>query len=763
MNYDSIKYVEGFVENIIFRNEDNGYTVFDIVYKGEEITCVGIFSYISTGEFITANGEFVKHAVYYMQFSIKSYEFKAPDDIKSVKRYLASGAIKGIKEKMAERIVKEFGDDTFRVMEEEPERLATVKGIGINKAMDIASQLVEKRDMRNAMMFLQDYGISMNLANKIYSRYGQNIYTIIKENPYKLADDIEGIGFRIADEIASKVGIRVDSAFRIKSAIMYCLSQELIQGNMYLPQSQLIAKVKELLLIDIVDFDKYLMDLAIDKKIVVKNADSCVNDCGNNQEKNIYSAKYYYMEVKVAGMLQGLNAVYKTDEQEVDEKIARIEAKTEIKLDEIQRKAVYKASSNGILVITGGPGTGKTTTINTIIKYFELEGFDIRLAAPTGRAAKRMTETSGYEAQTIHRLLEISGGPEQSNSKSASIGMNFERNEENPLETDVIIVDEMSMVDINIMYALLKAVAYGTRLILVGDVDQLPSVGPGNVLKDIISSGCFEVVKLEKIFRQAAESEIITNAHKINNGERVELNKYSKDFLFVKRNTADAIIGAMCTLVRDKLPAYVKADVNEIQILTPSRKSAVGVERLNKIMQHFLNPPQAGKMEKKQNDTIYREGDKVMQIKNNYQMEWEKKSSYGVVSEHGSGVFNGDIGTIEQINMYTEKIQVKFDDDRYAEYEFKQLDELELAYAITIHKSQGSEYPAVIIPMYPGPKMLMNRNLLYTAVTRARTCVCMVGIEDCFHQMAGNAIQLERYSSLDERIKEIEGQKEFES
>lgn len=751
MNYESVKYVEGFVENIIFRNEDNGYTVFDIVYKGEEITCVGILSYISTGEFITAKGEFVKHAVYYMQFSIHSYEFKAPDDIKSVKRYLASGAIKGIKEKMAERIVEEFGDDTFRIMEEEPEQLQKIKGISLNKAMDIANQLVSKRDMRSAMIFLQDYGISMNLANKIYSHYGQNIYTIIKQNPYRLADDIEGVGFKMADEIATRVGIKVDSEFRIKSAVMYCLSQESLQGHIYLPEEQLQRQVKELLLIDITDFDKFLMDLAMDKKIVVKTTDDNV--------KNVYTSRYYYMEVNTAAMLQNLNVSYDTDDNDIDEKIKKIENRTDIVLDDIQKAAVHKAAASGIVIITGGPGTGKTTTINTIIHYFELESMEIRLAAPTGRAAKRMTEASGYEAQTIHRLLEISGGPvdesKDSAAKAAALGMHFEKNEENPLETDVIIVDEMSMVDINIIYALLKAVAAGTRLILVGDIDQLPSVGPGNVLRDIINSGCFSVVKLEKIFRQAAESEIITNAHKINKGERVELNKYSKDFLFVKRNTADAIVGAMCTLLRDKLPAYVNADINEVQILTPSRKSAVGVERLNKIMQQFLNPPKPGKMEKKLNETVYREGDKVMQIKNDYQLEWKKLSTYGVIAENGSGVFNGDIGVIQEINMYTEKLTVKFDDDRYAEYDFKQLDELELAYAITVHKSQGSEYPAVIIPMYPGPKMLMNRNILYTAVTRARTCVCMVGMEDCFHQMAQNSMQQRRYSSLDSRIREI--------
>ena len=747
MDYRNVNYVEGFVENIVFRNEDNGYTVFDIKYKGEHITCVGSISYINAGEFITANGEFVQHAIYDMQFSIKSYEFKTPDDEKSVRRYLSSGAIKGIGEKMAERIVNTFKEDTFRIMEEEPERLAEIKGISMTKAMDIAAQLVDKRDMRKAMIFLQDYGINMNLANKIYSHYGQNIYTIIKQNPYKLADDIEGIGFKIADDIAVKVGIRVDSDFRIKSGIFYILQQASMQGHIYLPMEELEVGVKGLLLIDIPDIEKFIMDLVIDKRLVVK-----ITPDGT---KNVYAAIYYYMELSVAKRLTDLEVHTAENEEYFEKRIAEIEKNTKIELDDIQKTAVKTAVENGLMVITGGPGTGKTTTINTIIKYFELEGYEIRLAAPTGRAAKRMTETSGYEAQTIHRMLEISGGISDDNSDRASQGMHFERDESNPLETDVIIVDEMSMVDINIMNSLLKAVAIGTKLILVGDVDQLPSVGPGNVLKDIINSGCIPVVKLEKIFRQAAESEIVINAHKINKGEHVVLNKYSRDFLFVRRDSADAIIAAMCTLIKSKLPGYVNADINDIQILTPSRKSAVGVERLNRIMQDFLNPADVTKMEKTFGDVTFREGDKVMQIKNNYQMEWEKKSRYGITYESGTGIYNGDTGVIEEINTFAERIIVKFEDEKYVSYEFKQLDELELAYAITIHKSQGSEYPAVIIPMFTGPRMLMTKNLLYTAVTRAKKCVCMVGVEDYFHQMASNESEQKRYSSLDERIRQI--------
>lgn len=733
--------IEGFVDSIVFRNDDNGYTVFNIIANGCEVTCVGVLSYINEGEFISARGEYVVHPVYLDQFKITSYEIRVPEDVQSVKRYLGSGAIKGIGEKLADSIIKKFGEDTFRIMEDEPERLAEIKGITIKKAMEIADQLVEKKDMRKAMMFLQDYGINMSLANKIYSQYGPEIYSIIRENPYKLADDINGIGFKIADEIAQRVGVRSDSDFRIRSGIMYELLQATNNGHVYLPMDELISSTKELLLIDIAGIDKYIMDLAIDKKIMVKDV---------RDRQVVYASSYYYMELGVAGMLANLDIKYTDNEVDVEKRISSIERTSEITLDDAQRQAVKDAVMNGLMVITGGPGTGKTTTINTIIKYFELEAMDIRLAAPTGRAAKRMSETTGYEAQTIHRMLELTG-----NSGESSIGMTFERNELNPLETDVIIIDEMSMVDINLMNSLLKAVAVGTRLILVGDVDQLPSVGPGNVLKDIIQSGCINVVMLSKIFRQAAESEIITNAHKINKGEAVMLNKFSRDFLFVKRDNPDAIIGAICTLIRDKLPDYVNAKVSDIQILTPMKKGAVGVEKLNRVLQEYLNPPERTKAEKEYGDTIFRVGDKVMQIKNNYQLEWEKRSRYGIPTDGGTGVFNGDMGIIESINSFSERMTIRFDDEKYVEYSFKQLEELELAYAVTIHKSQGSEYPAVIIPMFTGPRMLMTRNLLYTSVTRAKSCVCMVGAENYFHEMIGNVSEQMRYSTLAECIIEM--------
>lgn len=741
---DSVHEVEGFVEHIIYRNEDNGYTVFNIVFKNREVTCIGTFTGLNEGEYISAAGSYVKHPIYWKQFKVSTYSLKIPEDEKSVLRYLSSGAIKGIGEKTAQNIVNYFGPDTFRIIEEEPERLAEIKGISMKKAMDIANQLAGRRDMRNAVMFLQKYGISMNMASKIYEKYGENIYTIIKENPYKLADDIDGIGFKMADDIAQKSGICADSDYRIRSGILYVLLNSAASGHVYLPVQHLICAAKELLLIDIEDISHYITDLAFERKVVIKG-------------ENVYAAVYYYMEIKAAAKLVDLNVSYETDEMSVRRSLESIEKSEGIVLDEIQRDAVFKAVGNGLMIITGGPGTGKTTIINTIIRYFEIEGMDIRLAAPTGRAAKRMSEATGYEAQTIHRLLEVTGGITEDAKSSAA--PHFEKNEMNPIEADIIIIDEMSMVDINLMTALLSAVIDGTRLIFVGDVDQLPSVGPGNVLRDLIDSECFEVVQLKKIFRQSDESEIITNAHAINRGEHIILNKYSKDFLFIHRDTPEAITSALCTVARDKLPGYVNASAKEIQVMTPMRKGVVGAVQLNRILQEFLNPPDETKLEKEYRDAVFRVGDKVMQVKNNYQLEWEIRGRYKNVSESGTGVFNGDTGIIDEIRPYTEEIVVRFDDNRYVNYSYKQLDELELAYAITIHKAQGSEYPAVIIPVFPGPRMLMTRNLLYTAVTRARVCVCLIGREDCFSGMIANESEQKRYSSLDIRIKEIQGGK----
>lgn len=733
----SLEKINGYVEHIIYRNAENGYTVLNLVSGEEEITCVGIFSAIAEGENIEATGDYTDHPTYGQQFKVESFEEKAPEDEEAIERYLGSGAIKGIGLAMAARIVRRFKDDTFRIIEEEPERLAEIKGISQRKAMEIAHQVNEKRDLRQAMIFLQQYGITMNLAVKIYNTYGQEVYNILKENPYRLADDIDGVGFRTADEIAARVGIRTDSDFRIKSGILYTLLQATAEGHTFLPQEELTRKASQLLEVEEQYIEKHFMDLAIERKIMMKQQE---------EQTQIYASSFYYMEANVATMLKQLNVSYDVTDAEIEQRVHLIQKQTGMELDEHQMMAVKEAVRNGLLIITGGPGTGKTTTINTIIRYFESEGMDIFLAAPTGRAAKRMSETTGFEARTIHRMLELNGGMEGN--------AGFERNETNPLETDVIIIDEMSMVDITLMNSLLKAIVAGTRLILVGDVNQLPSVGPGSVLKDIIDSHECNVVKLTKIFRQASTSDIIVNAHKINRGEEVILDNKSMDFFFLKRYEADKIINVTLQLIKQKLPKFVDATEYDIQVLTPMRKGLLGVERLNGILQQYINPPDKSKREKEHGDVTFREGDKVMQTKNNYQLEWEIRSKYGLSIEKGTGVFNGDTGIIQEINDFAETVTVEFDEGRLVEYSFKLLDELELAYAITIHKSQGSEYPAVVIPLLSGPSMLMNRNLLYTAVTRARKCVTLVGNDTTFNEMIQNTSQQKRYSGLKNRLQE---------
>ena len=738
--------ITGYIDHIIFRNEDNGYTV--MVLKGvseeDELTCVGSFPVVTQGASVELEGNFTQHPVYGKQFQAVRLTEKMPEDALAMERYLGSGAIKGIGAALAGRIVRHFGDDTFQIVENEPERLSEVKGISEKKAREIAMQIAEKSDMRKAMMFLQKYGISLNLGAKIYQKYGDSVYSVLQENPYRLADDISGVGFKIADEIAYRIGIHTDSDYRIKSGMVYTLLQATGEGHVYLPKDELFQRAAELLGVDSSYMEKHLVDLAMERKIVQKE---------QGDQILIYPAQYYYLELNTARMLRELDIFCPEDEKIVERRIVQIEKETGTVLDEMQKKAVQEAAGHGLLILTGGPGTGKTTTINAIIRYFEGEGAEIRLAAPTGRAAKRMTEATGYEAQTIHRLLELSGMPEDDREGQP---IHFERNAENPLETDVIIIDEMSMVDIHLIHSLLMAVTAGTRLILVGDENQLPSVGPGNVLRDIIRSGQFPVVELKKIFRQASESDIVVNAHKINKGEQVEINNKSRDFFFLKRYDADIIIRVVIALIQEKLPKYVEAKPFEIQVLTPMRKGLLGVERLNQILQRYLNPPDASKKEKEIGQGLFREGDKVMQVRNNYQLEWEIRGRYGIPIEKGVGLFNGDTGIIKTINEFAETAEVEFEDGRWAEYSFKQLDELELAYAVTIHKSQGSEYPAVIIPLLSGPRMLMNRNLLYTAVTRARKCVTVVGSEETFRDMIRNEKQQRRYSSLDQRIQETE-------
>lgn len=735
-----VEKVTGYVEHIVFRNEENGYTVFHLENEDGEVTCVGNLNFITEGEMLELEGEYVNHSVYGNQLKVSAYCVKEPEDLVSIERYLGSGAIKGIGQTMASRIVKKFREDTFRIIEEEPERLAEIKGISERKAMEIASQMEEKKDMRKSMIYLQKYGISTKLAAKIYQRYGMKVHQVLEENPYRLADDIEGVGFRTADEIAARIGIHTDSDYRIRSGLFYVLQQAVAEGHIYLPEELLLRRAKVLLGIEIEDIEKYIMDLCMERKTVMKEEDGKVI---------VYPAHYYYMELNTAKMLNDLDIDCQMPEDMMEKRLRVVEEKEKIELDPLQHKAVIESIKHGLLILTGGPGTGKTTTINTMIRFFESEGMSILLAAPTGRAAKRMTEATGYEAQTIHRLLEVNGNPEEESTGG------FLKNRENPLEADVIIIDEMSMVDLNLMHALLSAVVQGTRLILVGDVDQLPSVGPGSVLKDIISSERFHVVTLTKIFRQAGESDIIMNAHKINAGEPVELNKKSRDFFFVKCDEADTIIGGIIALIQRKLPQYVHAHPNEIQVMTPTRKGLLGVERMNVILQKYLNPADEKKKEREINGRLFREGDKVMQIKNNYQLEWEICTRFGLTVDKGMGVFNGDMGVISEINEYKETVEVEYDEGRKVKYGFDMVDELELAYAITVHKSQGSEYPAVILPLLPGPKLLYSRNLLYTAVTRAKKCLTIIGSDATFQEMIRNKSEQERYTSLAERIGEF--------
>ncbi len=751
--------VKGYVEHIIFQNNENGYTVMNLMTEGSEIICVGMGKGLTQGENIAVQGEYVDHPVYGTQLKMASFQVVVPKDSIGMERYLGSGAIKGVGPALAARIVRQFGDDTFRIIEEEPERLAEIRGVSERKARDIAVQMEEKRDLRDALVFLQQYGISNALAVKIYETYGANLYGVMKENPYRLAEDIHGIGFRLADELAEKIGIHTDSDYRIRSGIFYTLLQTVGEGHCYFPMESLLERAEKLLGVAKEHIRPQLDNLMMDKKLVIKG-------------DNVFSSSYYYAELNCARMLEELNIWMRPGDSEspaesgteppgrenggtgldpeVAEHLKKLAKSLHMELDELQLRAVTEAIHNGLFILSGGPGTGKTTTINMMIRYFEAEGLDIFLAAPTGRAAKRMTEATGFEARTIHRMLELNSALSDEDTKK----VRFERNEENPLEADVIIIDEMSMVDIQLFQALLKAVAPGTRLVLVGDVNQLPSVGPGQVLRDLIASRCFPMVELKKIFRQAEESDIIVNAHRINRGEQIALDNKSKDFFLLERNDINVIYKHMIQLIQEKMPRYVKATPFDIQVLTPMRKGPLGCETLNGILQRYLNPSDGRKKEHMSGAGIYREGDKVMQIRNNYQLEWEIVSKYGIPVDRGTGVFNGDMGRIVEIQENASCLVVEYDEQRRVTYPFSLLEELELSYAITIHKSQGSEYPAVVMPLLRGPRMLFNRNLLYTAITRAKSCVTILGSSATVRGMIDNVSENRRYTALAARIRE---------
>ncbi len=740
--------LKGYLEHFLFRNEDNGYTVFNLAMEKEDVICVGFFKSIEQGETLELTGEFINHNVYGEQFKVEEYRIIPPEDRVAMERYLGSGAIKGVGEALAKRIVKAFGNDTFRIIEEEPERLVEIKGISERKAREIAVQMLEKKELREAMLFLQKYGISNTLAIKIYKEYGTDIYNVLKENPYKMAEDITGIGFKIADEIAKKTGIKTDSDYRIRSGLLYTLLQAVNEGHTYLPVEVLKEKAGLLLGVEKDILDPQLSNLAMDKKIMLKTYEEKVF---------AYATSIYFAEQTCARKLWELNIPFIDGESHVMAKLEKMQENSGIFLDELQKKAVVESVCNGVFILTGGPGTGKTTTINAMIRFFESEGLDFYLAAPTGRAAKRMTETTGYEARTLHRLLELNGRSDG----DASFKAGFERNEDNPIEADVVIVDEMSMVDLFVFQALLKALIPGTRLIMVGDVNQLPSVGPGQVLHDLIESGCFKVVMLETIFRQAKESDIVVNAHKIYKGQQILLDNKSKDFFFMERRDGTGVENTVVELVKDRLPKYVRGTSADIQVLTPMRKGPLGIEGLNPLLQKALNPEAKGKNEIEVGNNLFREGDKVMQIKNNYQLEWEIVSKYNIPIDKGLGVFNGDIGTILSIDSVNREMCVEFDDKRKVRYNYENLEELELAYAITIHKSQGSEYPAVVLPILTGPRLLFNRNLLYTAITRAKECVTIVGNREMVSKMIENISEYERYTSLEIAIKQMEELYEF--
>lgn len=739
--------LQGYIDHFLYYNDTNGYGVLELTTEDDDVICVGTFAGITQGETVEVSGEWTDHPNYGIQLKCSSVRTIEPTGLIDIERYLSSGAIKGVGPSIAKRLIKKFGKDTFRIIEEEPERLVEIKGISERIAREIASQLEERKDLRDIIMLLQKNGISNNMAMKLYEKYGTNVKNIINENPYRLAEEVDGIGFKKADEIAEKIGIKVDSQFRLQSGIIYALTQSGTEGHIFLPESELVLKAYELLGVPESIIEAEIPNLIIEKRLIIQS-----NEVG---EKLCYIPQMYYEEMGIARMLTDLTDYKeKVSEEKFESKLVEIEKELDIELDDLQRLAVKEAAVNGLFILTGGPGTGKTTAINSIIHYYVSEGMEIMLAAPTGRAAKRMTEATGYEAKTIHRLLELNGELTEERGHAR-----FERNSENPLEADAVIIDEASMVDIHLFYALLKAIMPGTKLIVVGDDNQLPSVGPGQILHDLIVSRSFPCVELKKIFRQAAKSDIVINAHKINEGRKITLDNKSQDFFFLERNDANVIYKHMVQLITEKLPGYIDATPLQIQVLTPTRIGNLGAITLNNILQKYINPPADNKAEYTFGENLYRVGDKVMQIKNNYNLEWEIVSKYGITAERGMGVFNGDIGIITDISQNSKTLTVEFDDHRRVVYPFSNLDEIELAYAVTIHKSQGSEYPAVIMPLFGGPRPLLNRNLLYTGVTRAKKCVTILGSRDTLNLMISNERDKNRYTALAERIREVERNK----
>jgi exodeoxyribonuclease V alpha subunit len=731
--------IEGIVEEIIYSNEINGYTVCGIKYDDTECTAVGYMPFINEGELIKLVGDWITHPDYGVQLKVEAYEKILPKTCDSIERYLASGVIKGLGPVIAKRIIEKFGEDSLTIIHETPESLADIKGISFSKALKIGEAFEEQSGLRDVVLFFQEYGISATYSTKIYKAFGDKTIEEIEKNPYKLADEIFGIGFKKADKIAKSLGIDPKSKYRVISGIKYSLSQGTINGHTYILKDKLKQMTSDLLEVEIADIEEAIASSVFDRSV-------CIERVGDVDR--VYLSAFYYAEIGVARRLFELSRVdFKNNLDDFDEKIEKIQKKEEVLLAEMQRMAIKESLMNGVLVITGGPGTGKTTIIKTIIQLLKDEGFEVVLAAPTGRAAKRMTEATGFESKTIHRLLEI-GYMGLSETETV-----FAKNEENPIESDAIIIDEMSMVDIILMNNLLKAISPGTRLILVGDVDQLPSVGAGNVLKDIISTGVINTVKLTEIYRQAEESMIIVNAHRINKGEKPCLNKIDKDFFLIKRFNGESVVKTIVDLCSKRLPQSYNYDpLKHIQVLSPTRKGIVGVPNLNLELQKILNPKSSLKTEKAFKDYILREGDRVMQIRNNYAINWEMSFDKSI---EGIGVFNGDTGIIRNIDNEDQIVEVLFEDDKIVKYDYGNIDEIEPAFAVTVHKSQGSEFPVVVMPIFPGPPMLMTRNLLYTAITRAKSLVVLVGMESTLNQMIENEKETLRNTGLFEKFMNI--------
>jgi exodeoxyribonuclease V alpha subunit len=728
--------LEGIIEDIIYKNEANGYTVCEIREGKSSVTAVGYMPFVNAGETVRASGRWVKHPDYGDQFKVELYEKVLPQTADAIEKYLSSGIIKGVGPVTAAKIVKKFGSSALEVISTDPQRLSEIKGISLNKAIAIGNMFNEQKGLWEIVMFLQDYGISPSVCAKIYKAYAGQAISMIKENPYRLCEDIFGIGFKTADRIAMKLGIDPCSKFRLKSGIKYILTRAAANGHTYLPENALRENARLLLASENADIEDALLSLIFENTVQMER-------CA--ESNHIYLSPFYYAEHGVCKRLLGLSGDrFNTDMGCLEERLGKFQQEEGIRLDKLQQEAVREAMTNGVLVITGGPGTGKTTIIKCIIRLLMEEGHRIALAAPTGRAAKRMSEATGFEARTIHRLLEIGFTVNEDE-------MLFQRNENNPIDADVIIIDEMSMVDILIMNHLLKAVPAGARLILVGDADQLPSVGPGSVLQDIISCNIIKTVRLAEIFRQDAESMIVVNAHMINRGEAPMLNSRDGDFFFMQRNGLDSIVSTIVELCRRRLPERYGFDpMKDIQVLSPAKKGPAGVANLNIELQKALNPASRKKVEKAHRSVIFREGDRVMQVKNNYTLAWRRPGSLLV---DGIGVFNGDMGVILKIDTEASCVEVLFDDDRLVEYDFSMLDEIEPAFAVTVHKSQGSEFPVVVMPIFPGPQVLMTRNLLYTAVTRARKMVVMVGDETVLSGMVANKRENLRYSGLSDKLK----------